>query len=42
MLAKLPGVSSMMKMGRKSVVGKAMGGMEESIRTYLKRIFASP
>ncbi len=36
-LAKLPGVSSMMKMGRKSVVGKAMGGMEESIRTYLQK-----
>lgn len=36
-LAKLPGVSSMMKMGRKSVVGKAMGGMEESIRIYLQK-----
>lgn len=36
-LAKLPGVSSMMKMGRKSMVGKAMGGMEESIRTYLQK-----
>ncbi len=36
-LAKLPGVSSVMKMGRKSVVGKAMGGMEESIRTYLQK-----
>ncbi len=36
-LAKLPGVSSMMKIGRKSVVGKAMGGMEESIRTYLQK-----
>lgn len=34
-LAKLPGVSSMMKLGRKSV-GKAMGGLEESIRTYLR------
>lgn len=36
-LAKLPGVSSVMKMGRKSVVGKAMGGMEESIRGYLQK-----
>lgn len=36
-LAKLPGVSSMMKIGRKSVVGKAMGGMEESIRGYLQK-----
>ncbi|WP_101675933.1 hypothetical protein [Alloalcanivorax mobilis] len=34
-LAKLPGVSSMMKLGRKSV-GKAMGGLEESIRVYLR------
>jgi len=33
-LAKLPGVSSMMKLGRKSV-GKAMGGLEDSIRDYL-------
>ncbi|EKF75739.1 hypothetical protein A11A3_02682 [Alcanivorax hongdengensis A-11-3] len=36
-LAKLPGVSSVMKMGRKSVVGKAMGGMEENIRDYLRK-----
>lgn len=36
-LAKLPGVSSVMKMGRKSVVGKAMGGMEENIRSYLQK-----
>ncbi|MCG8394146.1 MAG: hypothetical protein MI745_13795 [Pseudomonadales bacterium] len=36
-LAKLPGVSSVMKMGRKSVVGKAMGGMEETIRVYLQK-----
>ena len=36
-LAKLPGVSSVMKMGRKSMVGKAMGGMEESIRDYLRK-----
>ena len=34
-LAKLPGVSSMMKLGRKSV-GKAMGGLEDSIRDYLR------
>lgn len=33
-LAKLPGVSSMMKLGRKSM-GKAMGGLEDSIRDYL-------
>ena len=36
-LAKLPGVSSVMKIGRKSMVGKAMGGMEESIRVYLQK-----
>lgn len=35
-LAKLPGVSSMMKVGRKSM-GKAMGGMEGAIRDYLKK-----
>lgn len=34
-LAKLPGVSSMMKLGRKSV-GRAMGGLEETIREYLR------
>ena len=34
-LAKLPGVSSMMKLGRKSV-GRAMGGLEETIRDYLR------
>ncbi|MEQ8261833.1 MAG: hypothetical protein RH947_16155 [Alcanivorax sp.] len=34
-LAKLPGVSSMMKLGRKSV-GKAMGGLEDNIRDYLR------
>ncbi|MCH2558182.1 MAG: hypothetical protein MK005_12875 [Alcanivorax sp.] len=34
-LAKLPGVSSMMKLGRKSV-GRAMGGLEEPIRDYLR------
>lgn len=35
-LAKLPGVSSMMKLGRKSV-GRAMGGLEEPIRSYLRQ-----
>jgi hypothetical protein len=34
-LARLPGVSSMMKLGRRSV-GKAMGGLEDSIRVYLR------